>query len=639
MISRRNLLTGLGAGVLAPRGHAEAPVGGVYPAVLTHAYDNNRTGWNPSETALTQATVTQEGVKRAYALQMEGDARGCEAQCLIVPQVMTRTGFKLNLAIQASMSDGLWAFNADTGEVVWAVKLGIPVKGTKAFDMYAVNDNWGIIGTPVIDRDTNTLYAVTWSSQDRTVAKARYYAHAINVGDGSAAQPPVDLSTAAYNPGHGLQVMSLGTVFRKQRPALLLINVQGQKAVIVCFAAGAESAPTNHGWVVALSAQPFQIAAAWNDSPRYAGGGIWMGGSGPASDATGAIYLSTGNGSFDGVTDFGETIVKLQYRPASGGVAASLTAADWFTPYTDAARSGKPPDSPYIGPQGQARPSNKMIRMPEGNGPVADRPDGAHDKPPAAVVNAAGGWTDQDLGSSGVLLFPNRNTLLAAGKDGIAYLVNTQAMGRTQLSDFSSPDKIAANNAKLRQALWFTFFPGWNISPTPTDLTQLDVDFAQKTHHQHSTPVYYESPVWGPMVFCCGENSPIRVWQINENKLGYLASSDEIASPNAVTPPGGMTGGWMTCSSNGNTKGTGLLVALFPLGNANQEVTNGFMVIYDPENFDTRADGSKKLRPLWKSTDWGINFQFSKFGIPVIAGGRIFVPTYADHVDVYTLAG
>jgi len=40
-------------------------------------------------------------------------------------------------------------------------------------------------------------------------------------------------------------------------------------------------------------------------------GGIWMSGDGVAADANGNLYLATGNGDYDGSTDFGNTILKL----------------------------------------------------------------------------------------------------------------------------------------------------------------------------------------------------------------------------------------------------------------------------------------------------------------------------------------
>jgi hypothetical protein len=52
--------------------------------------------------------------------------------------------------------------------------------------------------------------------------------------------------------------------------------------------------------------------------------GIWQAGAGPASDANGNIYVSTGNGTYDGVTNYGDSTVKLS---PTGAIL------DWFTPF------------------------------------------------------------------------------------------------------------------------------------------------------------------------------------------------------------------------------------------------------------------------------------------------------------------
>jgi hypothetical protein len=59
-------------------------------------------------------------------------------------------------------------------------------------------------------------------------------------------------------------------------------------------------------------------------TPTGSEGGIWMGGAAPAVDENGDIYLSTGNGTFDGTRNFGESVVKL---------SPSLQVVDYFTPY------------------------------------------------------------------------------------------------------------------------------------------------------------------------------------------------------------------------------------------------------------------------------------------------------------------
>ena len=50
-------------------------------------------------------------------------------------------------------------------------------------------------------------------------------------------------------------------------------------------------------------------------------------------------------------------------------------------------------------------------------------------------------------------------------------------------------------------------------------------------------------------------------------------------------------------------------------------------------------DGTKSLAVLWDSEAENIPFVFNKFDPPFVNGGKVFVPNYADGVDVYGLAG
>ena len=54
---------------------------------LTRSADNARSGWNQAETQLTQASVGSKGIVRATIIPVIGDARGMEAQPLILPNV------------------------------------------------------------------------------------------------------------------------------------------------------------------------------------------------------------------------------------------------------------------------------------------------------------------------------------------------------------------------------------------------------------------------------------------------------------------------------------------------------------------------------------------------------------------------
>ena len=67
-------------------------------------------------------------------------------------------------------------------------------------------------------------------------------------------------------------------------------------------------------------------------------------------------------------------------------------------------------------------------------------------------------------------------------------------------------------------------------------------------------------------------------------------------------------------------------------------VSPGRLLAYDATAFGTYPGGSKKLQLLWDSQAWNLTFSFCKFTPPVVANGKLYVPTYDGRVDVYGLA-
>ena len=241
-----------------------------------------------------------------------------------------------------------------------------------------------------------------------------------------------------------------------------------------------------------------------------------------------------------------------------------------------------------------------------------------------------------DLGSGGPVLMQDLGFIVGAGKDGILYVVKIGAMGKTQPRDLDAP---AGNYAKLAAPpIWFTFYPGPQVSATPNDISTLNQHFFQRTHHQHAAPIYWHSTEHGHMLFCWGENGNFRAWTVGANGVAtYLACSAEVASAQSQEQSGGMPGGMMCLSADGATPNTAVLWACIPYLDANMAVSPGRLLAYDATAFGTFGDGSKQLRVLWDSQDWNLNFSFCKFTPPVVANGKLYVPTYDARVDVYGL--
>jgi len=155
-----------------------------------------------------------------------------------------------------------------------------------------------------------------------------------------------------------------------------------------------------------------------------------------------------------------------------------------------------------------------------------------------------------------------------------------------------------------------------------------DVEFPAVGRFRASSydPVQFFDPVlraW--TIFAWGENAQLHKWRVSDaGALTYIAQSHEYASADVRgNPPGGMPGGFCSGSSNGADPDSAILVCTIPYGDANAQVVNGRLLVYDSVHL--AGDGS--LRVLWDSQRWGIPFLFNKFNPPVIDGARFMCPT------------
>jgi hypothetical protein len=206
------------------------------------------------------------------------------------------------------------------------------------------------------------------------------------------------------------------------------------------------------------------------------------------------------------------------------------------------------------------------------------------------------------------VLIEDLGFVAAAGKDGILYVVKTNNMGKTRPAELDAP---------------------------AGDISTLIQLFFQRTHYQHAAPICWRSPEHGTMLFCWGENGNLRAWSLGANGLAtYLACSAEVASAQSPMPPGGM----MRLSADGATANSAVLWACIPYLDAKMMVSPGWLFAYDATAFGTFGDGSKQLRVLWDRQDWNLPFSFYKFTPPVVANGKLYVPTHDARVEVYGLA-
>jgi outer membrane protein assembly factor BamB len=567
--------------------------------VLTRSFDAARTGANTAETTLTPANVGANLLVKVASLHFDDDPR-LEAQPLYVAGLGMSDGKVHDVLFVCTMANNVWAFDANDGSVLWKHDIGPEVRPPEPpdphnIDLFGINIAWGILSTPVIDRDTNTLYCVCWTSPDHSVARAVHHLHAIDITSGHRRHHSLVIeATAKSQAAPGEAPAKFVSSAQKQRCSLLLTKIAGaagelRRTVFVGFGMTHENGDETHGWLLAYDADSFQQTAAWCTSPHATGTGIWQAGQGPAADEHGDIYVMTGNyGDGDEPPkpgDLPESIVKLTYTPpAHGSNAGRLVPVAWFTPFRDVDRN----------------------------------PAGDDD------------FRDYDLGSGGPVPLPGTSLVVGAGKDGVLYVLDKDSAKFGQGSDF---------RVLKQQPIFFTYFPGFGIDAGNSH--DLDHLYDGKTHHLHGSPLFWNSPSRGGMLFDWGENECLRAWTISpEGVTEFVAKSQEIASA-GMGGKGGMPGGMLALSSNGGVPRTGVVWSLTPIsGDANRHVVEGILRAYDAETLDPvpNADGTRRLKLLWDSKHIpGNSFHHAKFCPPVVADGKVFVPTYDGRVDVYAL--
>lgn len=351
--------------------------------VLQRGYDLGVSGATRTETILNTSNVAQSTFGLVFKLPVD-DA--IFAQPLYVPNVAIPNHGTHNVVYVATMSDTLYAFDADAGgAALWSVNLATLVGATPVpYATYAFSGNKNIVGnlgilsTPVIDPTTNIIYAVACTLESKTMV---YRLHALDITTGAEPYGAGVLISGSY------AGMTFDARYQTQRVSLTLT---GNLVVFGFGALESESADGYAGWVMAYNKQTLQQSSAFATITKgNGGGGAWQSGRPPVVDSAGYVYVFTGNAygdGYDGVNNFSESALKLD--PVNG-----LKLIDWFTP------------------------SN---------------------------------WSDldtddRDLSSSGPMLIPGANLLVGGGKMGLLYVLRTTNLGKYSSTDRAVQEIQIAN--------------------------------------------------------------------------------------------------------------------------------------------------------------------------------------------------
>lgn len=508
--------------------------------IPTWHMDNGRSGLNDHETQLTPANVNASSFGKLFSYRVDGYAY---AQPLYISNLRVN-GASHNVVFVATEMASVYAFDADSfgdGSPLWKTSLlqpgEVPQPGgnPKPFQ--------GLTSTPVIDAGSNTMYLV--SAQKSTGAPFfRLHAIDITTGQERAGSPVVIHASVPGTNAESVNGVITLTVSCLQRASLLL----SRGTLFIGFSA----CPT--GWLLSYDAASLSQIAVLNLSPNADGygqfggaGGVWMGGGGPATDNQGNVYVSTGNGFYDGGTEWGDSILKLD---------SQLHINDHFTPY----------DWSFL----QCR--------------------------------------DLDVSAGGVMLIPGQSQLVAGGKAGKMYLVNTANLGQVQ-----------PNDGGAAQTLFF--------SPGATSQTCV-TNKAENVTGEKGTTSFYGTAAWfNGSVFVGNDPGPVKQFTYSSGHLAAgAATAKTISAFSYGTTP--------FISSNGPSNG---IVWVLDHGQPIQDP-----LASSPAPAILRAyDATNIARLLYSSAQssadvpgFGI-----KFTEPIVANGKVFIATAHDSLSTASPQG
>ncbi len=426
--------------------------------ILTQRYDNLRTGATLGETSLNSANVNSSQFGWLYNYPANG---AVYSQPLYVKGLAIPGQGTHDVLIFGTMNDQLYAYDAHsrTSTPLWTRDFTNPAAGVTAVPItnlvgsnsLNIVGNVGIESTPVISLSSNTMYLVV-----RTLENGSYFQrlHAVDITTGleKAGSPVVikaTVSGTASDSSGG--VLAFNPKMENQRSALALVN----GVVLIAWGSHEDYQPY-HGWIMGYDAATLAQVGVFCSTPNGGEGGIWQAGRGPVIDSSNNVYYEVGNGDWNGVTEFSDSLLKFSVSTTGG-----LTLLDWFTP--------------------------------------ADQN--------TLDVN------DEDLGSTGPMLIPGTNLLVAGDKQGFLYLFNTGNLGHETANDSGALQELPVNGGRIK-----------------------------------SGAVYWNSPQ-GPLVFLQADNDVLRSFTLN--------TATPLLTPNAVagfTSPGA-PGGVLSLSANGSASG------------------------------------------------------------------------------------
>jgi hypothetical protein len=452
----------------------------VFGQIATSQYNNLRTGANLNEKILTPKNVNSRHFGRLGAFKVDGPVY---AQPLYVPDVDVPGKGRHNVLYVATEHDSVYAFDAERpgDPPLWQVSFLDPQRSIQPVSGYElqcpfIRPEVGITSTPVIDMHTGTLYVLARTRVYHRASPNDYMQHlhalAITTGVEKFGGPKlIQASVPGVGAGGAGGQVTFDALHENPRASLLLVKGN----VILSWASSCDVHPY-HGWVMAYDAETLAQKAVLNVTPNGTEGGIWASDTGPAADASGNIFVPTGNGTFDaalGGRDYGDSVLKLD--------PSSLAVLDYFTPFDQEKLSNEDADLGSSGPTllpDQPGPHPHLLLQPTKGGTiyVIDRDRmGKFQRNRNAILQQI----ELGRGGYGAMAYWNGHAYLAASND---YLRDYAVSGGTlkpavqSTTHFDNPGATPAVSANgTRNAIiWAISTRTWNGDGRPAVLYAYD---------------------------------------------------------------------------------------------------------------------------------------------------------------------
>lgn len=259
---------------------------------LTFAHDPQRTGWAVEELALNSKSISNLTLLWKAKAENESYSLSALTAPVVAEKISTVNSVK-NVVYVAGISGKVFAFDAETGEILWTYTIKNFVESKK--NVYVYQGTFlcpnGITATPVIDKSSQTLYVL---GPDGML-------YGLDLGSGRVRYGPIQF-VAPFSKSWSLSL------------------VDGK--LYTTLSQGCGNGLSGFYAIDVRDAHRPVIEQGLLSSTNTAG--IW-GRAGPVIGTNGRVYGGTGDGSFDaGAGDYSNTVVAASLD--------SLKIVDYYLP-------------------------------------------------------------------------------------------------------------------------------------------------------------------------------------------------------------------------------------------------------------------------------------------------------------------